>query len=309
MFSSRPTPWIQRWSRVMIGVIALLGSIETAYLTLMKFSGTAVACPVASCNDALSSSYATIFNLPLSLFGCLAYVTMAGLALIPLLLNKTQLNEAQVSKTKISKTQPQQRSQLESLTWWLMFGLSTAMAICSSYLIYLLASELKAFCFYCILSAIFSFSLFILTLIGRDWEDIGQLFFRGLTIGMVTLIGVLGIYNSTQASEPSNVPTEFQITTTSSPAALALARHLKQIGAKQYGAYWCPHCQEQKQVLGQAAFELIDYIECDANGKNAQPQLCRQLGIKSYPTWEIKGQFYSGLQSIETLANLSEYPG
>ena len=40
-----------------------------------------------------------------------------------------------------------------------------------------------------------------------------------------------------------------EITTPSSPFAIALAKHLSAIGAKMYGAFWCSHCVEQKQVL------------------------------------------------------------
>jgi len=39
-----------------------------------------------------------------------------------------------------------------------------------------------------------------------------------------------------------------EITTTSSPFAVSLAKHLNSIGAKMYGAFWCSHCLEQKQV-------------------------------------------------------------
>ena len=39
-----------------------------------------------------------------------------------------------------------------------------------------------------------------------------------------------------------------EITTSSSPYAVALAKHLNSIGAKMYGAFWCSHCLEQKEV-------------------------------------------------------------
>lgn len=39
-----------------------------------------------------------------------------------------------------------------------------------------------------------------------------------------------------------------EITTASSPFAVSLAKHLNSIGAKMYGAFWCSHCLEQKQV-------------------------------------------------------------
>ena len=38
------------------------------------------------------------------------------------------------------------------------------------------------------------------------------------------------------------------VTKTSSPEAMALAKHLKEIGATMYGAFWCSHCYGQKQV-------------------------------------------------------------
>ena len=44
-------------------------------------------------------------------------------------------------------------------------------------------------------------------------------------------------------------PFTVEITTQSSPFALSLARHLRSVGAKMYGAFWCSHCVEQKQVI------------------------------------------------------------
>lgn len=88
----------------------------------------------------------------------------------------------------------------------------------------------------------------------------------------------------------------------------ALAHHLSKIGAKMYGAYWCPHCQHQKTLFG-AAIGRIHYIECDPQGDNAQPQLCQAAKIQGYPTWEINGKLYPGTQSLDTLAKVSGYRG
>jgi hypothetical protein len=41
---------------------------------------------------------------------------------------------------------------------------------------------------------------------------------------------------------------ETEITKESTPFAIALAKHLQSIGAKMYGAFWCSHCNEQKEV-------------------------------------------------------------
>lgn len=172
MSRRRSTPWIHRWSRKLIGGISILGALLTAYLTVVKLTGNSVACTAAAgataptaagCNDVLSSPYATVFGLPLALFGCLAYISMAVLALAPLAVNPEKNRDL--------------RSKLEDWTWLLLFAGATAMTIFSGYLMYVLAFAIKSVCLYCIGSALFSLSLLTLTFLGRSWEDFGQLFF------------------------------------------------------------------------------------------------------------------------------------
>ena len=93
------------------------------------------------------------------------------------------------------------------------------------------------------------------------------------------------------------------------PDQIALATHLQTIKARMYGAYWCPHCHTQQELFGKEAFTAITYIECDPRGKDAQPDLCKAANIKAYPTWEIRGKYYTGRQSLERLAILSGYKG
>ncbi|XGV98921.1 MAG: hypothetical protein ACAF41_08255 [Leptolyngbya sp. BL-A-14] len=99
------------------------------------------------------------------------------------------------------------------------------------------------------------------------------------------------------------------VTTTSSAAAIALAKHLKSVGAKMYGAYWCPHCHEQLQLFGQQAAKQLPYIECAEDGKNARPDLCNVAKVEGYPTWKIKGKTLEGTQPLSDLANASGYKG
>lgn len=97
---------------------------------------------------------------------------------------------------------------------------------------------------------------------------------------------------------------------TSSPAKIALAQHLTQVGAKMYGAYWCHHCHKQKQMFGKQAIAAIDYIECSPNGLGAGiAEVCQAAQIEAYPTWEINEKLYTGTQSLEKLAELSGYQG
>ncbi|MDO8425640.1 MAG: hypothetical protein Q7T01_03970 [bacterium] len=87
------------------------------------------------------------------------------------------------------------------------------------------------------------------------------------------------------------------------PAAEALALCLKEKGVVEYGAYWCPNCQEQKQRFGSGA-KLIDYVECAMPGNpRAQSPKCQAAGITGYPTWVFPdGNRLVGLQSLERLA-------
>jgi len=73
-----------------------------------------------------------------------------------------------------------------------------------------------------------------------------------------------------------------------------------------YGAYWCPHCQEQKARFGDAASEL-PYVECDPRGAGARPDLCSIAGVRSYPTWVIGNQRREGVLTLEELATLSGF--
>ncbi|OCR00998.1 hypothetical protein BCD67_06465 [Oscillatoriales cyanobacterium USR001] len=114
------------------------------------------------------------------------------------------------------------------------------------------------------------------------------------------------VYPKPKPSEPEEGP---PITTTSGPDEMALAAHLQSLKVKMYGVYWCPYCHAQEELFGKEAFALIEYIECDRNGKNAQPKVCSAANITGYPTWEIKGTFYRGVQLLDELADASGYQG
>ena len=112
-------------------------------------------------------------------------------------------------------------------------------------------------------------------------------------------VGLLVLTTSCFSSNPAS-----EISATSK---MALASHLKQIDAKFYGAYWCSYCKKQKELFGQEAFRQINYVECDPAGKDARPELCQKAHIEGFPTWEIKGQLYPGMQSLQQLADISGY--
>src|SRR5690606_1699273 len=64
----------------------------------------------------------------------------------------------------------------------------------------------------------------------------------------------------------------------------AFASCLAEEGATFYGAFWCPHCQNQKAMFGRSA-RLLPYVECSTPDGRGQLQLCTDAGITGYPTW------------------------
>jgi hypothetical protein len=67
----------------------------------------------------------------------------------------------------------------------------------------------------------------------------------------------------------------------------AFAKCLADRHVVMYGAYWCPHCSEQKEKFG-AAFEHAPYVECGVQGNTrAEQQVCKDAGIKHFPTWQF----------------------
>lgn len=300
---------------MIIGAIATLGLILTSYLTITVLSGEEVVCNASgadgsSCASVLSSPYATVFGQPLSLFGALAYLSMIVFALSPYL----------VSEEK----QPDLHNKVEDLTRFFLLSGSTAMALFSGYLMYVLAFKIQALCYYCIGSALFAASMLVLTVIGQRWDDIGQLLTTSTIVAFITLIATLGIYapiNNPASADGNNfIPQTlarpkpgvgWPVETKSTDAEVALAQHLTESGAKMYGAYWCPHCRDQKNLFGKEAFQDVTYVECeaDATKDKPEPEKCEAAGVQSYPTWEIDGKLQPGTIPLERLASLSDYDG
>jgi hypothetical protein len=88
----------------------------------------------------------------------------------------------------------------------------------------------------------------------------------------------------------------------------SFATCLKDNGTKFYGAFWCPHCQNQKALFGRSA-KLLPYIECSTPDGKGQNELCTTAGITGYPTWEFAGgNRENGEVSLERLSELSNCP-
>lgn len=74
-------------------------------------------------------------------------------------------------------------------------------------------------------------------------------------------------------------------------------------GARMYGAWWCPHCAEQKELFG-LAFQYVNYTECGIEGQTTgMNEQCTNAGIKHFPTWQFPdGHREEGVMPLEDLA-------
>lgn len=80
------------------------------------------------------------------------------------------------------------------------------------------------------------------------------------------------------------------------------ARCIEEKGATFYGAFWCPHCADQKAAFGNSE-RLLPYVECSTPDQNGVTIACQQAGINSYPTWEFAdGSRETGELSLSFLA-------
>ncbi|MBI2139300.1 hypothetical protein HYU14_00125 [Candidatus Woesearchaeota archaeon] len=74
----------------------------------------------------------------------------------------------------------------------------------------------------------------------------------------------------------------------------AFAQCLTDKGAVMYGASWCPHCQNQKEMFG-GSWKSIDYKECAVPNSRMQSAACSDAGVNAYPTWDFgKGNRMTG---------------
>jgi hypothetical protein len=90
----------------------------------------------------------------------------------------------------------------------------------------------------------------------------------------------------------------------------AFAKCLKDRGVKMYGAWWCPHCQEQKERFG-ASFKMVNYVECGVEGDtSARTQVCKDEGIQHYPTWQFPptGERVERVFTMEELSDRTACP-
>jgi hypothetical protein len=81
----------------------------------------------------------------------------------------------------------------------------------------------------------------------------------------------------------------------------AFARCLATKQATMYGAYWCPHCADQKEMF-RSSFQYVPYVECGVPGSRDEAPVCKDAGVKHFPTWQFgDGERREGTQTLQAL--------
>jgi Predicted membrane protein len=119
---------------ILIVILSLCGLADSIYLTIEHITGQSVRCTIiAGCSEVLSSSYAVVGGYPLASIGALAYFTVFSLTILALFGYRSAVQ--------------------------VLIPLVLVMCLVSLWLIYLQAFVIHAFCQFCLLSAVITFSL------------------------------------------------------------------------------------------------------------------------------------------------------
>ena len=146
--------------------------------------------------------------------------------------------------------------------WWAAWGISFFGVLYSAYLTTVSLTLLHAACPYCLSSLVLMTSIFALVTYQRPTVFPDFSWPRWLTRTAPIAIGIILVLHLNYTGILGEPPAP------EDPEARALAIHLSKTGAKMYGAFWCPHCQQQKAIFGASANRL-PYVECSPNGQNA----------------------------------------
>lgn len=300
-------PRADQSGRLALSALASLGTLETAAITSDKLFNSGIVldklCGTGGgCSDVLSSPWASVGTVPLSLFGAVAYLSMTILAVAPLLSSEDTGSDAEEASLATSA---------------LVFG-SGALAAFSACLMLLLVAIIQQPCALCIGSATLSFTIFAVAwctplLPNRTESTVlagsgglisvaaaAALFFAvgGASSDGLVALGESPSAAATTAAAPGVPP---KIRAHSSARALDIAKRLAARGGKFYGAFWCSHCANQKEMLGQEAMRIVPYYECAPDGLNSKRAQCVAAELKGYPTWELDGLKFPGERNLDDL--------
>ena len=256
--------------------LAALGVLLTGYLSALAWLGEHPAyCQAGSdCDIVQSSRWSTLLGMPIALWGLLTYALLARAVW---------------------------RLRTKPSAWrFALFVVSVGAGV-SWFLNIVSVVRIEATCLYCLASFVLMNVLLVLVLLRRPAQMPEHAWRVALPLPIGTaLVVVLGLQlHFSGLFDPASGPED--------PYLETLATHLKESGARFYGAHWCPRCQEQK-ALFTASVDRLPYIECTPEGRGGPRNVeCLTRDIQEYPTWIIDGQRYPGLMSVQRLADASGF--
>lgn len=257
-------------------VLVAAGVLLTAYLTGVKLAGGELAACAAgsSCDLVQSSRWSELLGLPIAFWGMLTYLATGVLLW---------------------------RSRRHPRAWVHAMFVALVGVVISAYLQAVSVFVIDALCVYCIVSALLLTSIFVLLAVARPVRVQG---FRWASFAPSTLLLAAALATGLHLHysgvfDPTAGPED--------PYLRGLAEHLGNEGALFYGAYWCPHCQEQKALFA-ASVDRLPYVECSPDGRGKPRAVeCETRRIETYPTWIIGGKRHEGVLRPQRLAELSGY--
>ncbi len=88
----------------------------------------------------------------------------------------------------------------------------------------------------------------------------------------------------------------------------AFAKCISHTSTTFYGAFWCPHCHDQKNEFGDAA-KYLPYVECSLPDASGETKICIDNNVTEYPTWQFPdGSRLIGMQTLQTLSEKTGCP-
>ena len=256
--------------------LALAGIALTVYLTFIAWFGERPAfCGAGSdCDLVQQSRWSTLLGVPIALWGFLTYVLLARLMW---------------------------RLRTRPASWRAALIVAVVGAAVSWYLTAISVFAIEALCAYCLASFGIMNALLVLLLVRRPahmpehaWANSlpAPLGFAGLVV-LALLLHFSGLFDPAAGPEK--------------PYLKALAIHLRDSGARFYGTYWCPSCQQQKALFESSA-DRLPFIECTPNGRSGPLNFdCVANDIRDYPTWIIGGRRQTGVVPAAELAQMSGF--
>jgi len=130
-------------TRMAVPILGLVGMGISSYLTYVHWTGEEAVClPLTDCTTVLTSPYAEVWGVPLSLLGLLMYTLLTGLGFWLL-------------RTKDGG---------QGLIALVTYAVALTGTLYSAYLFYLEAFEIHAFCPWCLASGLVVVTILVLSL-------------------------------------------------------------------------------------------------------------------------------------------------